>query len=225
MKKTSTKKTVTEVVIDRYKITDNVKMVVTKINGELSNVAFYNNGGRKEFSCVPDYAKFRDQVKEYNPFYHGHTRHKELNTASLIEEDAKALFKLAEDGKLTDDNFFYLDCGCHRIEDVDGEYIDIMVCINYIGGFIQKRVDCDYKPDWDWEKLKKRLAKCKDVISFEENEIPYYNSDFQGQLGLDCNIIMRKEWVPKKYKCDSEILLDMTTDYLGVKGCIKRKST
>ncbi len=222
MKKTSSKKTVTETIVDQYKITDKVKMRVVTINGELTSVDFLSKGNRKEFSCVPDHKKFRDQVKEYNPFYYGHERHKELDTVSLIVEDASTAFKLAEDGKLSDENFFYLDGSCHRIEDVDGDYIDIMVSIDYIGGFSQKAHDCDYKPDWDWDKLKNRLAKCKDVISFDEDEIPYYNRDFHGQMGLACDIIMRKGWVPRdKYYSNDEILLNMDKDYLGVKGCIK----
>jgi hypothetical protein len=222
MKKTSTKKTVTETIVDQYKITDKVKMRVVTINGKLTSANFYSKGNKKEFSCVPDHKKFRDQVKEYNPFYYDHPKHKALDTITLILESAEELFKLAEDDKLTDENFFYVDGSCHRVEDVNGDYIDIMVLIDYIGGFSQKSPDCDYKLDWDWDKLKKRLAKCKDVISFEENLIPYYNSDFHGQMALSCNVIMRKGWVPRdKYHSNDEIILNMTTDYLGVKGCIK----
>lgn len=222
MKRTSTKKTVTETIVDRYKITDKVKMIATTINGKLSSVVFYNRGNKKSLSCVPDYTKFRDGVKQYNPYYHDHGEAKKLDSFSLILEDPNELFKLAEDGKLTDDNFFYLDGGSHRIEDVNGDYIDIMVLINYIGGFSQKSNDCDYKPDWDWDKLKKRLSECKDVLFFEEDEIPYYNSEFQGQMGMDCHVIMRKEWVPTdRYESDGDILLDMKKDPLGVKGCIK----
>lgn len=221
MKKTSTKKTVTETIVDQYKITDKVKMRTVTINGKLTSVNFFNKGNKREFSCVSDPVKFRDQVKEYNPHYYSHPKHTELNTVALIVENAEELFKLAEDDKLTDDNFFYLDGNCHRIEDVNGDYIDIMVLLDYIGGFSQKAKDCDYEPDWDWNKLKKRLTECKDVISFEEDEIPYYNREFTCQMGLACNVIMRKEWVPKKYTSNGQILLNMETDPLGIKGCIK----
>lgn len=223
MKRTSRKKTITETVVEHYKITETVKMIAITTNGELVAVNFFNKGRKKEFSCIPDHKKFREQVKQCNPFYYGYEEHILLNTAELIIDDPKELFKLAEDDKLTDDNFFYLDGACHRIEDVNGDYIDIMVRIEYIGGFSQKSRDCDYKPDWNWEKLKKCLSKCKDVISFEEDEIPYYNSEFDGQKGLSCDVIMRKGWVPKtRYSCDSDILLNMENDYLGVKGCIKK---
>jgi hypothetical protein len=225
MKKTSTKKTVTTTVVDTYKLTDRVKMIVTTINGELQAVEFFKHGKRKNanFSCVLDYQKFREQVKQYNPYYFSHPENKKLKTWELIIKDPKELFKLASEGKLSDKNFFFMDNSCHRIEDVDGEYIDIMVRIDYIGGFEQKAPDCDYHPDWDWEKLKKRLEKCKDVIHVEEEEIPYYNCDFHGQRGLICHVIIRKEWVPRdKYVSDTDILLDLTRDPLKVKNCIKK---
>lgn len=111
--------------------------------------------------------KFYQLIKE-KPFHYDEFWWKNYLDDKITEKKLKGL---------TEDDLIFVSSYDHTFRKLDGSIIPHAICIDYITGFSEE-------PKWDWDNLVEHLKKHEAVVSLEEYQIPYYNSDFYGQRGL-----------------------------------------
>ena len=229
MKRTSRKVTTTEYIDERYKLNEFIKMFVSYVDGKITNVSFFRVSDRyckNELTFVKDPKEFAESIKKENPFY-GYSKKDSIWKTQVIETPEE-LFGLISSDDYTNDQFVELISCDHTVKNYKGDYMDIMIRLDYICGFKQNNGYRGYSPEWDWEKLRKRLNRCKHVIKCEEETIPHYNCDFSGQKAFQIDVVFEGSWMPVNKKKDKyfsldEYIMDMNIDPLKVKSCIKKE--
>ena len=187
MKRTTRKKKVTETIKETYKLDDDVNLNVTIIDGKM--VSAEVKVKRKTAEYVRDGKKFREYLKLHAFHWDNYSL---WNFPLGLDGKAEELFDHIQENGYDRNNVFFIENDSHNVKDIDGKYLDMLVEIDYIKGFRQK--GSDYETNWDWDALVKYLKKHKNVIKVEEEEIPYYNSEFSGQKGLYMQVLVPEEW-------------------------------
>ena len=97
------------------------------------------------------------------------------------------------------DNVYFLYSAGHVLFDSNREIVPIPYLIDYIGT-IRQRSENDSVYDQIVEKLKVHPF----VMDFSEFEIPYYNANFDGQLGICMKVLLTSDKQKELYnKCKS----------------------
>lgn len=191
MKLIKSDKKVVTYLTEIYELVKGINLEVYLTDGEIKNQTISYKGKIKEvheYSYVKDIEDFKNQCRTHH-FYDtddGNYWFREYLVDDLNKEFAENGFNV--------DNLILVKYHDHTILDAKGVPLDILVHSDYIGGFKQADHDSDYETIWDWEALKEHLSKHPDVINYKCEEIPYYNSSFYGQEGLDFDYVFKSEW-------------------------------
>ena len=191
MKKTRTRKVITETITETWKLDDGVNLRVVYINGKINHCDLLVN--KKLASYVKDGEAAREYFRNH-AFHEFDEKNRNYLWDDFLVEDGDLFNHITENG-YDSNNVLFFDTSSHNVKDINGKYLDSILKSDYIGGFKQPSEDgesCGHK--WDWEKLKEHLKNHPNVKKFEIEKIPYYNCDFYDQEGLCLDILIPEEW-------------------------------
>lgn len=169
--------------------------------------------------------KTRSPFSEPCPFFNGKSDYTEISFLKAKN------FKLKPENLICVDNSDYFLFNPFTLMP-----IPIVLQYGYIESFREEKED----PRWDYKKLIAKLKTLKEVIFLEEAEIPYYNSEFSGQMGIKKLLILptqeqtEKVWERAKdlkyptsrykeaFTCHNRFLDNV--DPLGIKDCLVGKA-
>lgn len=187
---------------DEYKLVDDVRLVVNHADGVITSQHITKSKKVKldgewqyNYFYVKDIDEFKNKCKE-TLFYTENPKNKYWWWEHIVTDD-KYLEEFTTNG-FDPEKLVIIHTYDHTFRDRHGEIMDMLIAIDYVSGFRQKAPDCDYSPDWKWNELVKHLSNHPSVKTCKEELIPYYNSEFGGQMGLYLEVRISSEWSNKK---------------------------
>lgn len=161
-------------------------------NGELISASIVSNKkikglehSRTLASYIMDKKKFHNII-ENDTFYNAWT--KLIDQKVIIEstkDEGVALAKEIQENGLDPERVVFCQSYDGTFRDINGEFIDMLFFVDYIGGINFS----NEKFTWKWDDLIKYLKAHPDFKNVEEEYIPYYNG---GGRALSLNYILHK---------------------------------
>ena len=188
LKHKSRKKVTTVTITSKYEISPGIILTVVEVDGVNKSQRIVSHG-KVEYKLVKDGEMFRQLVKE-NLFYQIIPKGRDLYWWD--EQIEKHPLESLSSKDFNPRDLISIDNYSHSFLDIDGKFLDMLVQSDYIEGFRQQ--SRDDQTNWDWTPLVEYLSAHPSVIRAEEKDIPYYNSDFYGQKGLELDFIFKSEW-------------------------------
>lgn len=167
---------------EQYELCDDINLVIEYANSKISSQVIpcnFKNLNNFIYALDNNFIElfrtkyFSDAVKAYKDY---------------IVNDYKSYFTNNEFNK---DNLFGICMYDHTLRNYKNEKLPILRHVDYISGFVQRQfcIDSNYGYCWKWEELKTFLSSHKYVLNFKEINVPYFNSDFEGQKAFEFDVI------------------------------------
>lgn len=187
MKLKSTKTSTVVTKNRRYDLGNSFNLTVISQNDEVKIQTITK--GRIEYNLVRDGIDFRKKAIE--KYFYAEEPKGHYWWQQYIVKDP---FTEIEKNGFNENNLICFESSSHNYKDSNGKYLDMLIHLDYINGFRQKDPESDYQKNWNWKALIDHLKNHLSVVSVKEEEVPYYNRDFCGQMGLEVDVIIKDSW-------------------------------
>ena len=174
------RKTITEVITHKTDAGFNIKETI--VNGKKKSIELTC----RDKNIFPIMLKLpKDFIEKYDSYY------------DIFKHEIKP--KTVED--VLGENIYFAYNSGHMLFDKNKNIVSLPYNLNYCGSLTE-----NYRDDPIYAKLISQLKEHPFVMNLEEEEIPYYNRDFDGQMGIKkCRVLLpqaKMEELYNKYKDD-----------------------
>jgi hypothetical protein len=174
-----------KIVINTYQVTKDVTYKEYLLNGKLVKE-------QSRLEC--NKTKLPFEYINARPVCLNKTKFNEYRTTKTFQElfDTKSKFCVIENfDKSKNQTIYFVDYGYWEVLNLKYELEPITVLFDYTGSLSER-----FHNDPIYRKILDKLLKHKYLVELKEFEIPFYNSNFSGQKGVEeCRVFIPK----KKY--------------------------
>ena len=167
-----------KITINTYQVEENVTYKEYLLNGKLVKE-------QSRLECIKK--KLPAWCIDITPYCLNKEKFNEYRTTKTFWElfDPKSKFNVIEDFDIIKKQSIYLlDFGSHLVYDLNYKLVSIAYLFDYIGSITERKSN-----DPIYSKIMQKLHKHKYVVQLTEGEIPYYNSEFSGQKGIQTCVV------------------------------------